>query len=574
MTLSRHNASDGCLPMSSLSNRSSSPAERALFRRVSDGTLTPDEFQQLERRLTEDEGFRQRYVLHMGLEASLYEAMAELPEATPVEPVRRIRLATWPLLVAASSLALGIIGGVVTHFALAPGHLPIAMEQPAAAPADPVQTPSTLVTSGQGGSQWHPLLPSDAAPAIAMVTDVDVQAAPGRLTTLKPGQRLAVGRLEVAEGRVQLEFINGAQILLQGPAVLQVESALKATLVSGQAAARVPDSARGFVLNSPGAAVVDLGTEFAVSIDEQGRSEVQVTDGEVEVSLLGADGNTIQSERLRNHEVVRVNANSQRFDALPNQASSPLQIPRRVSPPLAVGEDYVNTVIQSGPFAYWRFEDFDGKQVTNEMGSDFAATFVHENEPQSVTLENGRVTFHASQGPRYFSVKNGIPGWNSKEFTIELWACPDRLHHGAVIDLLSNDWSGDLNTIEIAMKTAMIHPPGAFRFFHRHPPGQSAKSGINLFDHVTCVPGQWYHLVATKSPDSLAFYINGELVRRIDGPTGSDNDTYQVVLGQMDNRVVRQFEGSVDEVALYNRALPAEEVLQHFRLLMPLPRTE
>ena len=63
---------------------------------------------------------------------------------------------------------------------------------------------------------------------------------------------------------MQLEFLGGAKLLVAGPAELHILSPKSATLVSGQAATRVLEWGHGFVLNTPEAVMVDLGTEFAV----------------------------------------------------------------------------------------------------------------------------------------------------------------------------------------------------------------------------------------------------------------------------------------------------------------------
>ncbi|HWL10798.1 MAG TPA: LamG domain-containing protein, partial [Planctomicrobium sp.] len=267
---------------------------------------------------------------------------------------------------------------------------------------------------------------------------------------------------------------------------------------------------------------------------------------------------------------IRVRQSGSELEPLASLTPGQLVIPERALPKLPVSEEYIQTIKEARPFAYWRFEELVDGKISNEMSEKFPAVLHHEDTPPTVTVENGVAMFRTSQRPRYFSVDGGIPGWNSDSFSIEIWGCPDRLHHGALVDILSEDWTGDLNTIEIAMKTTMIHPPGAYRFFHRYPPGQDMKSGINLFDHQTCTPMQWTHLVATKSRDSLSLYVNGQLLRRIEGATGSDDALYQLAIGQMDNHQLhRQFEGALDEMALYDRALTPDEVLQHYRLMMP-----
>ncbi len=555
--------------------------ERALFRRVADGIATENEFRSLEAQLRIDSELQVRYILHMGLEAQLSEEMMSNSRAPVAATGSRFLqpLSFWnrrrPLLFAVCGIAFGIVVG---SFIQSMWQRDAAQPELAVAPVE-VTTPSVpesvpvapSLSPVSAVSNWVEDTNSELKETVAIISFANSAAQKTDPKWFQAGRRLKPGQLTLPEGELQLEFVNGAQVLLNGPAVLKINSAMNASLLAGEAAARVPVLARGFVLNSPGSAVVDLGTEFTVNVSDEGESEVHVTEGEVEISILGQDGNTVKNQRIKENEAVRVRRTESQLVNVSEGMDSVLTIPNRPFPQLVVSDEYVQTIKSAKPFAYWRFEQLEQNQIPNEMGNTFPAVLKHFDSPPSVDVSNGMATFRASKNIRFFTVEEGLPGWNADSFTIELWGCPDRLQHGALIDVLSNDWEGDLNTIEIAMKTALIHPPAAYRFFHRHPPSQQNVSTLNLFDHRTCTPMQWTHLVATKTPDSICLYVNGKQVRRIEAKVGSDDVTYQLVIGQMDGkRIARQFEGALDEVALYDRAISKEEVQQHYNLLNQL----
>jgi len=76
----------------------------------------------------------------------------------------------------------------------------------------------------------------------------------------------------------------------------------------------------------------------------------------------------------------------------------------------------------------------------------------------------------------------------------------------------------------------------------------------------------WYHLVGTYDGDKLRTYVNGSLVGTSVSYTGSIGTNDQPLrIGKVYiYGDTYQFDGLIDEVRIYNRALGAEEIQQHF----------
>lgn len=110
------------------------------------------------------------------------------------------------------------------------------------------------------------------------------------------GQRLGPGRLSLEAGTVEVTIRNGARILLEGPATLELLTPLRAYLQAGRAVVHVPKAASGFVLETRDASVLDVGTEFGVKVGPDRGTEVQVYQGSVFTTpkLLGGHTNTPQ----------------------------------------------------------------------------------------------------------------------------------------------------------------------------------------------------------------------------------------------------------------------------------------
>jgi len=101
-------------------------------------------------------------------------------------------------------------------------------------------------------------------------------------TGLVAGSILNPGPLIIPAGLIRVEFFSGATLLLEGPGNLEIRSAWEVVCRSGQVRVHVPPPAQGFKLEAPGMKLVDLGTEFGVTVDASGSSNVHVFDGAVE----------------------------------------------------------------------------------------------------------------------------------------------------------------------------------------------------------------------------------------------------------------------------------------------------
>lgn len=71
--------------------------------------------------------------------------------------------------------------------------------------------------------------------------------------------------------------------------------------------------------------------------------------------------------------------------------------------------------------------------------------------------------------------------------------------------------------------------------------------------------GEWIHLAAVKSPDSLFLYVDGARVSGTAAP-GSLKGPFQIWLGREFRNTVDSNDGSVDELRIFKRALSAAEV--------------
>ena len=130
------------------------------------------------------------------------------------------------------------------------------------------------------------------------------------------GEAVEPGSIFISRGLLRLDFSNGARVTLEGPAELEVFNESRIVLRRGLVTATIPESAVGFVVDTISAHVVDLGTSFGVSVEENGQTKVCVFDGEVEVSSSKTSGVSKLTQLVREGEAVRTKVDSSVIDSV------------------------------------------------------------------------------------------------------------------------------------------------------------------------------------------------------------------------------------------------------------------
>jgi hypothetical protein len=123
-----------------------------------------------------------------------------------------------------------------------------------------------------------------------------------RKEPLRVGARLSPGEFELRQGLARIRFDSGPDLLVEGPAALQIESGTAATVLRGKVVFRADETAPPFDLHTPSSTLVDLGTEYAVAVGPEGE-EIHVFDGEVRRTPREAAES--DSERLKSGEARR-----------------------------------------------------------------------------------------------------------------------------------------------------------------------------------------------------------------------------------------------------------------------------
>jgi ferric-dicitrate binding protein FerR (iron transport regulator) len=158
--------------------------------------------------------------------------------------------------------------------------------------------------------------------------------------TYPAGSRFPTGVFALERGVVQLQLDSGPNLLLEGPAELDIKSVSQAHLAFGKLVFRDDSGGDPFHLSTPWSELADLGTEYAVSVrgDDE---EVHVFSGAVERTGISGGGNS-PVELLKDGQAVRYRRNV--AASAESLATAPEEffrvVARKTSPPGQPGAAY------------------------------------------------------------------------------------------------------------------------------------------------------------------------------------------------------------------------------------------
>jgi hypothetical protein len=410
---------------------------------------------------------------------------------------------------------------------------------------------------------------------VAVVVKLDgAEWEPGAGGPPSEGSPLPTGPLRLRAGRVTLTLFNGVMLSLQGPADLDMTSVERIFCRQGKLRARVPPGAEGFAVLAPGAAVVDLGTELGLNVAADGKAEVMVFEGMAEVSVLNEEGHTLRSQLLRQKTAAEVDPDAGRIRDIPAAADRFVAAPELIPPALVLGPGYTDAVRQSQPWGYWRFEALANGLIPNEVPGRPALRVVGPVELAGAAGENHSCVFGPSPAEQYLLLDGSWTPPRQNGYAVELWVLPEEFHASTLVALTARADEQAQNHAFLLELTGrshhLLHEPCRVRYLDRWPPGPSG--GINVFSRRMYIPYRWHHLVAQKVANRLELYLNGELT----GTAGADPDEAtgpcRLVVGRLKTGPqrgpfqVRPFVGRLDELAVHDGPLSAEDIRRHYEL--------
>jgi hypothetical protein len=224
---------------------------------------------------------------------------------------------------------------------------------------------------------------------------------------------------------------------------------------------------------------------------------------------------------------------------------------------------YAQSILASRPHAYWRLDDIEGLTAVDSTGNGRNAAYeggvalylpgiarpglsTAGSINRAVHFAGGRLTASLEGVGESYSV--GLWFWNglptaSRPITGHLLSF-EALNGPAV----ANVGIGGTNTVP----SRLFYSSG----------GASAKAMVGTTE---ITPKTWHHLALVRDRGRVSIYLDGKTEPEIFGQVveGSKGGLKSLFVGGRENNLA-SFEGKIDEVAFFDRALGAHEIARHF----------
>ncbi len=361
------------------------------------------------------------------------------------------------------------------------------------------------------------------------------------------GVDLGPGRYELSRGLVHVRFGAGVMVYVEAPADFVVQSDKEVMLRNGRLSASVPPEGIGFVVQTPEAEVIDFGTEFSVDV-EPGASEVHVFDGLVRVHSGRAGGDD---------EAAGMDVKGSQAVRITDGAEKPVDIElardrfiRNFDEPWL---NYALLVNDLSPLAYYRMAIRDYGLVSEPpQYSGVVLTGEGRRPPHAQGVFTGgslRVGVDSSgRGGRVDSP----PPLTTAQFSLTAFVYRES---PAQNSLVATNFSAERGNFAVS-----LNENGLLQATIRTKDG-----GETSITGGSSVPQEfWRHIVVTADGQQLKIYEDGKLVASAPCTeiVTSDSDTIWFGTDENSNRV---WDGRIDEMVLFDRALTEAEVAALYR---------
>ncbi|EWH10217.1 hypothetical protein DS2_08957 [Catenovulum agarivorans DS-2] len=388
---------------------------------------------------------------------------------------------------------------------------------------------------------------------LAVVTKV---AALSSVSEFSVGKKLNKGKIYLDQGYSEVAMGNGVVLVLEAPIQLDIRSENLVILEKGKLVAKVPPQAIGFRVDTPSSEIIDLGTEFAVDVNERGESQVHVLDGEVK-----ARASKQQAFKMLKKDQALAFSLDEKMQII---QSSPNLFMRALPGKSAVNPDYL----------HWSFDQADAGQFVSD-GKGIAG----QHYPAYDRTENGQINQIGGVFANAIAL-DGKSNWLETDFpgisgdaprTVSFWVkVPQDIGMHEVFGIVSWGTQELYSAWQISPNPFPQNGPiGALRI------GTYNAQVVGTRD---LRDGQWHHVAvvlyggeASDISTHVLMYVDGELektngksVAKVNTKISQENSR-PLSLGRnigytQAHEKNKFFRGAVDELYVFDAALEQQQI--------------
>jgi hypothetical protein len=391
-------------------------------------------------------------------------------------------------------------------------------------------------------------------------------APPTGAMQLRLGQKL---RLE--KGIAQVTYSNRAVVILEGPASFTVDSPKSGYLSRGKLTARADtEQSRQFTIGTPFARFVDLGTEFGVMVDAQGRAAVAVFEGKVNAEAKLADGRWTTPISLQEGEAVVCERTKFIHQVALRSDYPTLRLPP--SPPSLSFQRWLDASreLQSRQdlVAYYDFQpDTSNPKVLLNRAPTGAA---FNGELLNSTWVDGR--FPGKSALEFMAGDSGvrvnIPG-EYRQMTLIAWVSSNKLANDYNGILMSDDWLRSKELHWVILDGGQVDLIVFGQIVHREPTKSIPADSLNRWCMITGV--------IDTATNKIFLYLNGEYLDTFEPEFIPAIQIGSATIGGWNNQGkgdsnlnrTHNLSGRMDELMIFQKALTADEIKQIYEAGKP-----
>ena len=227
------------------------------------------------------------------------------------------------------------------------------------------------------------------------------------------------------------------------------------------------------------------------------------------------------------------------------------------------GHRYRDVVLgTTGLQSYWRLGEASGVTAFDSKGTTNGA---HTNLP---TLGGAGAPTYANPATIFDGVNDYIGAGDvydfagTASFTVEGWFNRTTVGEASAWRILvgKEPGTGSRDGWAVAIAPNSAGCPQCI-YFDR----VIASSDNTAVSTTATVAGNWYHFAATYDGTTMRMYVNGALEASTPSALSIPNTTYGLRLGSLDPPPMNVFAGRLDEIAIYDVALSAAQIAEHYR---------